>query len=304
MGTCSACGRRQTSGGSPYWGTARYLFRAATDSGGVTPFGHNRQVTTARDRPPEEAAEDTSFARGLRLLLTVADRGEIRADELSTVLEMPTSSVYRYLRTLSEFGFVDRRDGRYRLGPRLLIGTGSNVTSERLIRLADPVLRMLVEEAGETALVMRRVGLSAVNLHQVEARQALRVALEPGEMLPLYAGALPRVLLAFAPPDLVDEVVGQGIVPITPQTPSEADLRALLSETVTNRLAISEGELIPGSVAMAVPIFRDDGIVAALGVTGPAERCGLPWRARLRRLLPSAAETIMASLADDRPSPV
>src|SRR5438094_2546959 len=85
-------------------------------------------VSTARDRPPEEAAEDTSFARGLRLLLTVADRGEIRADELSSVLEMPISSVYRYLRTLSEFGFVDQRDGRYRIGPRLLIGSGSNVT--------------------------------------------------------------------------------------------------------------------------------------------------------------------------------
>ena len=33
--------------------------------------------STARDRPPEEAAEDTSFARGLRVLLTIADRGYV-----------------------------------------------------------------------------------------------------------------------------------------------------------------------------------------------------------------------------------
>ena len=39
--------------------------------------------TTARDHPPEEAGEDTSFARGLRILLTVADRGEVRAEELA-----------------------------------------------------------------------------------------------------------------------------------------------------------------------------------------------------------------------------
>ena len=44
-------------------------------------------MSTARDRPPEEASEDTSFARGLRVLLTVADRGEVRADELSTLLD-------------------------------------------------------------------------------------------------------------------------------------------------------------------------------------------------------------------------
>ena len=73
-------------------------------------------VTTALDRPPEEAGEDTSFARGLRVFLTVADRGEIRADELSTLLDTPLSTIYRYLRTLTEFGFVERQEGGYRLG--------------------------------------------------------------------------------------------------------------------------------------------------------------------------------------------
>ena len=64
-------------------------------------------TTSARDHPPQEAAEDTSFARGLRLLLTVADRGDVRADELSSLLAMPVSTVYRYLRTLGDFGFVE-----------------------------------------------------------------------------------------------------------------------------------------------------------------------------------------------------
>src|ERR687898_3462227 len=98
-------------------------------------------MTTARDRPPEEAAEDTSFARGLRLLLTVADRGEIRADELSASLDMPLSTVYRYLRTLGDFGYVDSTGGSFPVGPQLLIGTGANVSSERLIRHADAALR-------------------------------------------------------------------------------------------------------------------------------------------------------------------
>src|SRR6266576_4081366 len=166
--------------------------------------------TTALDHPPEEAGEDTSFARGLRILLTIADRGEVRAEELSALLETPASTVYRYLRTLTEFGFVDRNDGRYLLGPRLVIGSGSNVTSEQLIRVSDPVLRFLVTETGETAVVMRRIGLSAVCLNQVESPNALRVALEPGAMLPLHAGAINRVLLAYAEPGIVDELVAQG----------------------------------------------------------------------------------------------
>jgi DNA-binding IclR family transcriptional regulator len=72
-------------------------------------------MTTARDRPPEEAPEDTSFARGLRVFLAIADRGLVRADELATLLETPLSTVYRYLRTLTDSFRGSPR--RRRLGP-------------------------------------------------------------------------------------------------------------------------------------------------------------------------------------------
>jgi DNA-binding IclR family transcriptional regulator len=256
-------------------------------------------MATARDRPPEEAAEDTSFARGLRLLLTIADRGEVRADELSASLEMPLSTVYRYLRTLGDFGFVDRHGGVFRIGPKLLIGTGATVSSERLIRHADAALRMLVHETGETAVVVRRIGLSCVCLHQVESDAALRVILEPGEMSPLYAGALGRVLLAFAPPEVLDEVLSQDLVRVTEATPTEDELREGLAAAVMTGLAISEGELIDGSVAVAAPVFREDGIVGGIGLLAPAFRADPPWRARASRLVAEAARTINAALAED-----
>ena len=247
---------------------------------------------TARDRPPEEAAEDTSFARGLRVLLTIADRGEIRADELSTLLETPISTIYRYLRTLSTFGFVDRRGGGYGLGPRLTIGRGSVVTSEELIRVADPVLHMLVEETGETAVIVRRIGSAAVCLHQVQSRHALRVALEVGGSLPLHAGALSKVLLAYAPAEILDEVLHQGLQPLTAATPDETQLRADLEDILATGLARSDGEVISGSVSIAVPILRADGILAAMGVVAPHGRASLGWRTRVAHLLQEAASAI------------
>ena len=256
-------------------------------------------MTTARDRPPEEAAEDTSFARGLRLLLTVADRGEVRADELSSLLEMPLSTVYRYLRTLGEFGFVDRHGGQFRLGPKLLIGSGATVSSERLIRHADAALRMLAHDTGETAVVVRRIGLSSVCLHQIECDQALRVTLEPGAMSPLYAGAPGRVLLAFAPREVLEEVLAQDLMRITEVTPTEEELRASLGGIVMTGMATSEGELIPGSVAMAAPLFREDGIIGAIALLGPAFRCDEAWRARAGRLLQEAAREVNGALAED-----
>lgn len=258
-------------------------------------------MTTARDRPPEEAAEDTSFARGLRLLLTVADRGGVRADELSALLEMPVSTVYRYLRTLSDFGFVDRHGGQFRLGPKLLIGTGANVSSERLIRHADPVMRMLAQETGETAAVIRRIGLSSICLHQIESEAALRVTLEPGAMLPLGAGAAGRVLLAFAPSEVLDEVLVQGPASRASGDPSSEELRDSLADVVMTGMAMSEDELFEGSVAIAAPVFREDGIVGAITLIGPAFRCDPEWRARATSLLQTGASTINAGLSEDRP---
>jgi len=160
-------------------------------------------VTTALDRPPEEAAEDTSFARGLRVFLTIADRGDIRADELSTLLETPLSTIYRYLRTLTEFGFVERHGSGYRLGSRLhVLGAGPAVSAEELIRAAEPVLMTLTEATGETAFISRRIGVAAVCLAQFASGQALRVVLEPGQAGPLHVGAVGQVLLAFAPPEV------------------------------------------------------------------------------------------------------
>lgn len=256
-------------------------------------------MTTARDRPPEEAAEDTSFARGLRLLLTIADRGDVRADELGASLDMPLSTVYRYLRTLIDFGFVDRNGGQFRLGPRLLIGPGANVTSQDLIRVADPPLRTLVDETGETAVVVRRVGLSNVCLHQVECAAALRVALQPGGMTPLHVGALGRTLLAFAPAEILTEVVAQDLPGILGTFQTEAAFRASLDEIVAKGTASSEGELVAGTVMLATPIFREDGIVGAIGLLGPGFRCDSGWQNWALGRLEGAARTINAALGSD-----
>ena len=262
-------------------------------------------MTTARDRPPEEAAEDTSFARGLRVLLMIADRGELRADELSSLLETPISTIYRYLRTLASFGFVDRQGAGYRLGPRLIIGQGANVTAEELKRTSDPVLRLLADETGETAVIVRRVGLTAVCLHEVPSRNALRVSIAPDTALPLDRGALGKVLLAFAPPEIIDEVLAAEFMTEADRSGPSTNqdrLRSDLADIVDSETARSVGEVVPNAVFVAVPVFREDGIVAAIGVIGPELRCGAAWQKRVDRLLPAAAASLVGALKPGLPA--
>lgn len=246
-------------------------------------------MTTAVDRPPEEAAEDTSFARGLRVFLAVADRGEVRADDLSAALDTPLSTIYRYLRTLTEFGFVERSEGGYRLGPRLRLTGGPTVTSEELIRAAGPVLTLLAEDVGETAVIVRRIGNAAICLHEVQSAQPLRVAFGPGAALPLHSGALARVLVAFADTTIQEDVLATAAQP--------RRLRRELDRTAREGIGRSDGEDFPGTVVVAVPVLRPDGIVAALGVLAPAARADGVWRVRVGRRLRSAARDVETGLA-------
>ena len=104
------------------------------------------------------------------------------------------------------------------------------------------------------------------------------MTLGAGHSGPLDQGALARALLAYAPAEVFDEVVGGATgLPLTP-----ADIRQLrddLREIAADGIARSAGEFISGSVAIAVPIIRDDGIVGAIGVIGPESRL----RARVAR---------------------
>ena len=246
-------------------------------------------MTTALDRPPEEAAEDTSFARGLRVFLTIVDRGEIRADELSTLLETPLSTIYRYLRTLTEFGFVERQGTGYRLGSRLhVLGSGEAVSAEGLIRAAEPVLTSLVESTGETAFIARRIGVGAVCLAQLASPQPLRVVLEQDQAGPLDVGAVGQVLLAYAPAEVQEAALLD--------VPGASAIRAALAAIEADGAAQDDGASFVGATTLAVPVMRADGIVAAIGVAAPSDRAGRRWQARARGALRRAAAEIQASL--------
>ena len=280
---------------SPTYPGRRFIPRAIRAvSGGKRypdrPHRRREPVTTALDRPPEEAAEDTSFARGLRVFLTIADRGEIRADELSTLLDTPLSTIYRYLRTLTEFGFVERQGSGYRLGSRLhVLGAGPAVSAEELIRAADPVLIGLTEATGETAFISRRIGRRR-GVARAGPLAATRCAsrCEPGQAGAARMSA--RSARSCSPSRRPRSRRRRSPRSRVGRRPGGAGARG------DEAIATDAGDTFAGVTTVAVPIMRADGIVAAISVAAPAERAGRRWLARTRGALRRAASEIEASL--------
>lgn len=239
----------------------------------------------------------SSFAKGLGVFEWILGHEGIRADQLAAALGLPLSSVYRYLRELRQGEFVVERDGRYSVGPKVAHHpTEAHRTS--ISTIAAPFLEHLATVTGETAVLTVRRGLHAVCVSQVESAHQMRLAFELGELLPLHAGAGQRVLLAFAPEQVQQAVLRGDLRPRTPNTPSRTELKRILARIRADGYALSRGELYAGSVAIAMPILRDNHAVAGICLAGPQTRCTVAWRDTARRELADAVHSMTASLVD------
>jgi DNA-binding IclR family transcriptional regulator len=237
-----------------------------------------------------------SFTRGLNVLVIVAESGEARADEVAAELGLPVSTVYRYLRTLRDMDLVEERDSSYLPGWRLLRLAGLDAVRTRLVQFSHPVLREISRSTGETSVLTVRAGTRAVCLRQVEARREQQLAFRIGQMLPLYAGAGQRLLLAYAPSDVIRRVLDEPRHQLTRRTPpSEAILREL-PEIRRAGYLITRGEMSEGAVAVAVPVLAGGEVVCSLAATGLESRCGDAWLTSARTALSAAGQRLSEAL--------
>lgn len=240
-----------------------------------------------------------SFLRGIRVLITIAESGEIRAGALASELDVPLSTVYRYLRTLRDLHLVEERDGSYVPGWRLLELSGQDLAHTRLVELGHSFLREIAEATGETAVLTVRTGTQAMCLRQVESRRPVRMAFKVGQLLPLYAGAGQRVLLAYAPDAVVERVLESPMRSLTDRTPDAAAIRRELEQIRHRGYLVSRGELHEGAVAVAIPVFAAGEVICSLTVAGPETRChSKAWLRSARSTLAETGER-MAEVLDD-----
>ena len=153
--------------------------------------------------PPEaNAAHGCEGARRVLALMLAftADRNTLTARDLAEQTGIALPSVYRYITLLRETGLLagDER-GSYRLSARLIGLARAAEAAESIIDIAHPVMRDLAAETGETVILVRLIGRSAVCVHRVQSAQRLRISFEPGQPLLLERGASARLLLAGLP---------------------------------------------------------------------------------------------------------
>jgi len=97
--------------------------------------------------------------------------------------------------------------------------------------------------------------------------------LEVGSQLPLHASALGKALLAFAPGDIIENLLAAPLERLTKRTSNAAALRIQLNTIRLQAIATERDEAVLGESSLAAPIFdRDNQAVGAIAVVGDTER--------------------------------
>lgn len=125
-----------------------------------------------------------------------------------------------------------------------------------------------------------------------------------GRDMPLHASGPGKVLLAHAPPALVDEVLGRGLPRLAPGTITDpAALREVLDVARRTGYCLSREEMTEGAASVAAPVVdAADRVVAALAVVVPAS-LPLPPFVPAVRMAAAAASRRLGRRADrERPA--
>jgi DNA-binding IclR family transcriptional regulator len=256
----------------------------------------------SKPRAVKDDARTDMVGKALGLLVLLGDepRGASAA-ELSRRAELPFSTTYRLLGSLTRDGFVDYEpDGRrYHLGLRVF-QLGQRVSNHHgFAGTALPILRRVTEKTGEATILSVRDGNHHLTVNKVDGPQTFRVTSDPGHLGALHTTSVGKALVAFAEESerkrLVEELE---LEPLTEFSITDRDaFRAEIDHVRRQGYAVMDEENELGMRAVAVPVFNAQGhAFASLATAVPVFRLSMEDLVALVPVLQEAAAELSARL--------
>jgi len=211
-------------------------------------------------------------SRALALLGAFDSRHRaLNLSDLARRSGLPLATAHRLLVDLVAWGAVTRREsGEYVIGRKLWrVGLLAPVETG-LRELASPYLHDLYGATMATVHLAVRDQTAALYLDRLAGHASVPVVSEVGARLPLYSTGVGKVLLAHAPLEVRQQVLGR-LERHTPYTVTRPGVLARqLDRVLEDRYATTTEEMTLGACSIAVPIHAGGEVVAALGVVVPS----------------------------------
>jgi IclR family KDG regulon transcriptional repressor len=238
--------------------------------------------------------------RALSLLEIIAENPGIGLSELTRLTGTTKTLAFRMASTLEARGYLlkDPDSRTYTLGYKPLLLSERMQHESPLLRVSGPVLDELSARTRENVSLLVREGLQTVCIAIRHSPQPIRLYAELGRQGPLHVGGGPKLLLAYAPPDVQAEVATSHLDVYTPETVTDPKRLAALLERIREQgYNVSHGDLDAGAFSVAAPVRDHAGrVIASLSIAGPQSRLNGDLERLYVRMLLDAAGEISARL--------
>ena len=251
------------------------------------------------DNEAHKPKVDSTLSKGLAILEELASSRESRGvTDLSRSLNLTKSNTFRLLQTLTNLGYVRHEADKSYAATLKTWQIGRNVVENFNLRAAaQPSMRVLSQETGETIYLAVRDGLQVVYVDKIESQKPIRTWNPIGGTAPLFCVGTGKAILA-AEYDELRELVLPKLQAFTDRTIVEpATLDADISATRKRGYAVDTGEFRPQVFSFGSAIrFPDGSIAGALGVSVPEVNMEEGDAARIGGLVLSAANSVSVNL--------
>lgn len=237
------------------------------------------------------------IGRAIAVLKTCAALGPgLSLGDIARQLDLPRSTVQRIVQALAEGGFLiaSNRAKSIGLGPDLL-ALGADA-SGNVVELAQPTLKLLAEQTGETVDLARFNRDHMIFINQMPGAHRLQAVSAVGDTFPMHCTANGKAALAQLDNVSLRRALGENLDQFTSKTVTDyAELLVELSTIREQAFAIDNEEHTLGICAIGMAFKDPARQVYAISIPIPAVRFAA-MRARCEPLLLAAVEAIKLKL--------
>ncbi|MGR3757097.1 MAG: IclR family transcriptional regulator [Tranquillimonas sp.] len=235
------------------------------------------------------------------------DRLDWTPDELMAATGYARPTLYRYLKALKSAGLVTTTSSGavYTLGPKVVELDYLSRRSDPLIREGVPVIQGLAARWPCTALLVRWYGNRILCIASECSVSGARSSYLRGRPMPLARGAISRAILAYLPRRQMLQKIAENRDDLRALGLGKDDEEIAESFRLVRRqgAAVARGEVTPGVVGVAAPIFTDGpSPVAAICTTIAQERAPDHLIPRIADDVWKTAERLSMDLAEQAPA--
>lgn len=241
-----------------------------------------------------------AVSAAMDLLFLVAQEPGLGVTELAKRSGTTKARAFRLLGTLEESGLVRRKEpyATYSLGYKaLFVGTAAQ-EQVNITHLAKSHLPEIGQRCSESVLIRIRDGLETICVAWWDAPNAIRVHNQMGDRRPMYVGASGKLLLAYAPADVQEQVLSSERERFTANTITKrSQLEKELATIREQGYSVSFAEKVAETISAAAPIRDASGnVIASLSMTAPASRVSKEQLPKYVKLLQAGAEAFSVDL--------